>query len=99
MGIRLERRRLHSRRSLACAGDVPTLEAVAASWLLQKNVPEIKVRLVNLVDLGILMSPRDHPHGMDNISFEALFTNRCTGDLCFPRQSMADSQHGAWPFQ
>jgi xylulose-5-phosphate/fructose-6-phosphate phosphoketolase len=60
---------------LACAGDVPTLEAVAASWLLQKNVPEIKVRLVNLVDLSILMSPKDHPHGMDNISFEALFTN------------------------
>ena len=61
--------------TLACAGDVPTLEAVAASWLLQKNVPEIKVRLVNLVDLSILMSPKDHPHGMDNISFEALFTN------------------------
>jgi xylulose-5-phosphate/fructose-6-phosphate phosphoketolase len=53
---------------------VPTLETVAASWLLQKYVPGIKVRVVNLVDISVLMSPNDHPHGMDNISFEALFT-------------------------
>jgi len=60
---------------LACVGDVPTLETVAASWLLQKHVPGIKIRVVNVVDLGILMSPNDNPHGMDNMSFEALFTN------------------------
>jgi xylulose-5-phosphate/fructose-6-phosphate phosphoketolase len=59
---------------LACAGDVPTIEACATSWLLQKHVPGIKVRVVNVVDLNALMSPDDHPHGMDNISFEALFT-------------------------
>jgi xylulose-5-phosphate/fructose-6-phosphate phosphoketolase len=59
---------------LACAGDVPTMETCAASWLLQKHIPDIKVRVVNLVDLSILMSPNDHPHGMDDISFEALFT-------------------------
>jgi xylulose-5-phosphate/fructose-6-phosphate phosphoketolase len=59
---------------LACAGDVPTLEVVATSWLLQKHVPGIKVRVVNLVDLGALASPDDHPHGIDNMSFEALFT-------------------------
>ena len=59
---------------LACAGDVPTLETVATSWLLQKYVPGIKVRVVNIVDLGTLASPGDHPHGMDNISFETLFT-------------------------
>ena len=59
---------------LACAGDVPTIEACAASWLLQKHVPGIKVRVVNVVDLNALMSPDDHPHGMDNISFDALFT-------------------------
>jgi len=59
---------------LACAGDVPTIEACAASWLLQKHVPGIKVRVVNVVDLNALMSPDDHPHGMDNISFNALFT-------------------------
>ena len=59
---------------LACAGDVPTIETCAASWLLQKYVPGIKVRVVNVVDLSILMSPDDHPHGMDNMSFNALFT-------------------------
>jgi xylulose-5-phosphate/fructose-6-phosphate phosphoketolase len=59
---------------LACAGDVPTVEICAASWLLQKYVPGIKVRVVNVVDLGILMMPNQHPHGMDNMSFNALFT-------------------------
>jgi xylulose-5-phosphate/fructose-6-phosphate phosphoketolase len=59
---------------LACAGDVPTIEACATSWLLQKHVPGIKVRVVNVVDLNALMSPDDHPHGMDNISFNAMFT-------------------------
>jgi len=59
---------------LACAGDVPTLETCACSWLLQKYVPGIRVRLVNVVDLSILMSPDNHPHGMDDISFNDLFT-------------------------
>ncbi len=59
---------------LACAGDVPTLETCAASWLLQKYVPGIKVRVVNVVDLSVLMSSTEHPHGMDDISFESLFT-------------------------
>ena len=59
---------------LACAGDVPTTEAVAAAWLLQKHVPGIRVRLVNVVDLCILSNPETRPHGMDHGSFEALFT-------------------------
>jgi xylulose-5-phosphate/fructose-6-phosphate phosphoketolase len=59
---------------LACAGDVPTLETMAAAWLLRKHVPGIKLRVVNVVDLNVLMSPDVHPHGMDNISFEGLFT-------------------------
>src|SRR5260370_18934292 len=59
---------------LACVGDVPTLETVAASWLLQKHVPGIKVRLGNVVDLGGLMMPDVHPPGMENISFLGLFT-------------------------
>jgi xylulose-5-phosphate/fructose-6-phosphate phosphoketolase len=61
---------------LACVGDVPTMEACAASWLLQKHVPGIKVRVVNVIDLSALMSPDDHPHGMDNISFNSLFTEK-----------------------
>jgi xylulose-5-phosphate/fructose-6-phosphate phosphoketolase len=59
---------------LACAGDVPTIEICAASWLLQKHVPGIKVRVVNVVDLSALMMPHDHPHGLDNMSFNELFT-------------------------
>lgn len=59
---------------LACAGDVPTTEAVAATWLLRKHVPDIRIRLVNVVDLGTLGTPRQHPHGLDETSFEALFT-------------------------
>ncbi len=61
---------------LACAGDVPTMEACAASWLLQKHVPGIKVRVVNVVDLCALQEPDSHPHGMDNQSFDALFTSK-----------------------
>ena len=60
---------------LACAGDVPTIEICATSWLLQKHVPGIKVRVVNVVDLTALMMPNDHPHGIDNMSFDALFTS------------------------
>ncbi len=59
---------------LGCAGDVPTIEICATAWLLRKHVPGIKVRVVNVVDLNVLMMPDDHPHGMDNMSFNALFT-------------------------
>jgi xylulose-5-phosphate/fructose-6-phosphate phosphoketolase len=61
---------------LACAGDVPTIEICAASWLLQKHVPGIKVRVVNVVDLMTLMFPDKHVHGMDEMSFNALFTEK-----------------------
>ena len=59
---------------LACVGDVPTLETVAAAWLLHKYIPEVKVRVINVVDLAVIASPNEHPHGMDNLAFEALFT-------------------------
>jgi xylulose-5-phosphate/fructose-6-phosphate phosphoketolase len=59
---------------LACAGDVPTIETCAASWLLQKYVPGIRVRVVNVVDSMALAMPDVHPHGLDNMSFDALFT-------------------------
>jgi xylulose-5-phosphate/fructose-6-phosphate phosphoketolase len=59
---------------LAAAGDVPTMEIVAAAWLLRRHAPELKVRVVNVLDLMTLL-PRDvHPHGMDEIDFRALFT-------------------------
>jgi xylulose-5-phosphate/fructose-6-phosphate phosphoketolase len=59
---------------LACAGDVPTTETVAAAWLLRKYVSGIRVRVVNVVDLGTLSAPEQRPHGLDTPSFEALFT-------------------------
>ena len=59
---------------LACVGDVPTLETVAASWWLQKYLPGVRVRVVNITDLAVLMSPAEHPHGMDNLYFQELFT-------------------------
>ena len=59
---------------MACAGDVPTLEALAAVMLLRGYVPDIRIRCVNVVDLMVLQPPSEHPHGMDDNDFDALFT-------------------------
>jgi xylulose-5-phosphate/fructose-6-phosphate phosphoketolase len=59
---------------LACAGDVPTLETLAAADLLRTHLPEVKVRVVNVVDLMRLEPPSAHPHGLPDPEFDALFT-------------------------
>ena len=59
---------------LACAGDVPTLETVAAAALLREHLPELKVRVVNVVDLMRLEPEQEHPHGMSDPEFDSLFT-------------------------
>jgi xylulose-5-phosphate/fructose-6-phosphate phosphoketolase len=59
---------------LACAGDVPTLETVAAAAILRRELPDLTVRVVNVVDLMRLEQPREHPHGMEDAEFDALFT-------------------------
>lgn len=59
---------------MACAGDIPTLETVAAAWWLRQHVPELKVRVVNVVDLMKLFPPYFHPHGLDNGEFVEHFT-------------------------
>jgi xylulose-5-phosphate/fructose-6-phosphate phosphoketolase len=59
---------------LACAGDVPTQEALAAVELLHQYVPELKVRFVNVVDLMALLPENDHPHGFADSRFDDLFT-------------------------
>ena len=59
---------------LACAGDVPTLETLAAAALLRKHLPELKVRVVNVVDLMRLQPDTEHPHGLSDSEFDALFT-------------------------
>jgi xylulose-5-phosphate/fructose-6-phosphate phosphoketolase len=59
---------------LACCGDVPTLEALAAVELLRKYFPKLKVRVVNVVDLMKLQSNNEHPHGLSDTEFDQLFT-------------------------
>jgi xylulose-5-phosphate/fructose-6-phosphate phosphoketolase len=59
---------------LGCAGDVPTLEVLAATDVLRRELPELKVRVVNVVDLMRLQDERAHPHGMSDAEFDALFT-------------------------
>jgi xylulose-5-phosphate/fructose-6-phosphate phosphoketolase len=59
---------------LACAGDVPTLETIAATAILRRELPELKVRVVNVVDLMRLEPDSEHPHGLPEQEFDALFT-------------------------
>ncbi len=59
---------------LACAGDTPTLETVAAAHWLRIHAPELRVRVVNVVDLFVISSDAEHPHGMEEEEFAALFT-------------------------
>jgi xylulose-5-phosphate/fructose-6-phosphate phosphoketolase len=59
---------------LACAGDIPTLETLAAADLLRRHFPDLRVRVVNVVDLMRLQPETEHPHGMSDIEFDALFT-------------------------
>ena len=59
---------------MACAGDVPTLETLAAVTLLREYVPDIRVRVVNVVDLMALQPPSEHPHGLDDERFDQIFT-------------------------
>jgi xylulose-5-phosphate/fructose-6-phosphate phosphoketolase len=59
---------------IACAGDIPTLEALAAADLLREHLPEVRVRFVNVVDLMRLQTTDEHPHGMSQAEFDALFT-------------------------
>jgi xylulose-5-phosphate/fructose-6-phosphate phosphoketolase len=59
---------------MACAGDVPTLETLAAADLLRKNLPDIKIRVVNVVDLMTLQPSSEHPHGLSDGEFDSIFT-------------------------
>jgi xylulose-5-phosphate/fructose-6-phosphate phosphoketolase len=59
---------------LACAGDVPTLETLAAASILRRELPQLRVRVVNVVDLMRLQAESEHPHGLDDRGFDELFT-------------------------
>jgi len=59
---------------MACAGDVPTLETLAAVEILRRNCPDLKIRVINVVDLMKLQSETEHPHGLSDKDFDTLFT-------------------------
>ncbi|HKW75642.1 MAG TPA: phosphoketolase family protein [Terriglobales bacterium] len=59
---------------MACAGDVPTQEILAATSLLRQHLRELKIRVVNVVDLMTLQPASEHPHGLDDAAFDAIFT-------------------------
>ncbi|MCX7593546.1 MAG: phosphoketolase family protein [Fischerella sp.] len=59
---------------LACAGDIPTQEALAASVLLRENFPDLKIRFINVIDLFKLQPESEHPHGLSDRDFDSLFT-------------------------
>lgn len=59
---------------MACAGDIPTMEALAAVDLLRQHVPDLKIRFINVVDLMVLQPQSEHPHGLSDQEFDELFT-------------------------
>ncbi|NUS45201.1 MAG: phosphoketolase family protein, partial [Mycobacteriaceae bacterium] len=59
---------------LGCAGDVPTMETLAAAEILRNRLPDLKIRVVNVVDLMRLQDDREHPHGLSDAEFDSLFT-------------------------
>ncbi|WP_344134069.1 phosphoketolase family protein [Luedemannella flava] len=59
---------------LAAAGDIPTIEVLAATSILREYLPDLKVRVVNVVNLMRLQSPKEHPHGLPDAEFDAIFT-------------------------
>jgi xylulose-5-phosphate/fructose-6-phosphate phosphoketolase len=59
---------------VACAGDIPTLEALAAVDLLRQHFPDVRIRFINVVDLMTLQPPSEHPHGLPDAEFDSMFT-------------------------
>jgi xylulose-5-phosphate/fructose-6-phosphate phosphoketolase len=68
---------------MACCGDVPTLETLAAVSILREHLPDLKIRVVNVVDLMRLQPPSEHPHGLSHQDFDELFTKDKTVIFAF----------------
>ena len=77
---------------LACAGDVPTLEVVAAAHWLQQKAPDLKIRVVNVVDLFAIADQTEHPHGMPEDQFVQIFT--ADAHVVFAFHGYANAVHG-----
>jgi xylulose-5-phosphate/fructose-6-phosphate phosphoketolase len=59
---------------MACAGDIPTKETLAAVEILQREIPTLRIRVINVVKLFALTEPKEHPHGLSDRDFDTLFT-------------------------
>ena len=70
---------------LGCCGDVPTLEVLAAAAILRERLPDLRVRVVNVVDLMRLQPDSEHPHGLSDVDFDSLFTTDRPSRLRLPR--------------
>src|SRR5437764_10478692 len=84
---------------LACAGDVMTMETVAAAWWLRHHLPELKVRVVNVVDLMTLYPPDVHPHGLDDALSPTLFKSggrRSMLRVCHGRANSSTGNRARW---
>ena len=77
---------------IASAGDVATIEALAAVAILREKIPDLKIRFVNVVDLFKLQPSSEHPHGLSDRDFDSLFTSRQADHFQFSRVPVADSQ-------
>ena len=75
---------------MACCGDVPTLETLAAVDILRQHAPELKVRVINVVDLMRLQPPSEHPHGLHRPRLRRAVHHRQADHLRLPRLSVAD---------
>ena len=75
---------------MACAGDVPTLETLAAVDLLRQELPDLRIRVVNVVDLMTLQPKEQHPHGIGDKEFDAIFT--CDKPVIFAYHATTKSQ-------
>jgi xylulose-5-phosphate/fructose-6-phosphate phosphoketolase len=69
--------------ALACCGDTPAVEVLAATFILRKHRPELKVRVINVVDLMKLQSASERQHSLDEANFDSLFTKVSTSSLAF----------------
>ena len=75
---------------MACCGDVPTLETLAAVSILREHLPDLKIRVVNVVDLMKLQPATEHPHGLSDDDFDALFTKDKPDHLRLSRLPVTD---------
>ena len=84
---------------MACCGDTPTLEVLAAVSILRQHLPELKIRVINVVDLMRLQASSEHPHGLSDTDYDALFTKGQAHHLCLSWLPLAGPSADLPPYQ